>query len=236
MIAQSHTSRTNCAFQPHFISNFPRGLGRDDQCPTNIACTHGALLGNPTDWRLLRVADCKTASGFASSQHQSFPNLFFLVWGSFWQKPVAWNFSSTLRPGDLEDVKDQLQGVVQIQRTDAAFAAILVDGRVIAWGNASMLDRKDWGYYCIYIYLKRPFPSNLWEESRKPVFGRVIYRQPGFLVENRVLWLQPFFQPLFFPPRWSNGPLVCSLAISKLLEGVGGVASGKWVNSKHVRS
>jgi len=79
----------------------------------------------------------------------------------------------------------------------------------------------------IYVYLKRPFPSNLWEESRKPVFGRVIYRQPGFLVENRVLWLQPFFQPLFFPPRWSNGPLVCSLAISKLLEGVGGVASGK---------
>lgn len=90
--------------------------------------------------------------------------------------------------------------------------------------------------YILYVYLKRPFPSNLWEESRKPVFGRVIYRQPGFLVENRVLWLQPFFQPLFFPPRWSNGPLVCSLAISKLLEGVGGVASGKWVNSKHVRS
>lgn len=56
---------------------------------------------------------------------------------------------ATLRPGDLEDVKDQLQGVVQIQRTDAAFAAILVDGRVIAWGNASMLDRKDWGYLCI---------------------------------------------------------------------------------------
>lgn len=81
------------AFQPHFISNFPRGVGRDDRCPTNIACTHGALLGNPTDWRLLRVADCKTASGFASSQHQSFPNLFFSsLRFFFWQKPVAWKF------------------------------------------------------------------------------------------------------------------------------------------------
>ena len=51
--------------------------------------------------------------------------------------------------------------------------------------------------YIIYIYLKRPFPSNLWDESRKPGSGRVIYRHPGFLVENRVLWLQPFFQQLF---------------------------------------
>ena len=153
MIAQSHTSRTNCAFQPHFISNFPRGLGRDVRCPTNFACTHGALLGNPTAWWLLRVADCKTASGFASSQHQSFPNLFFLVVRFLLAKTSRLKFWATLRPGDLEDVKDQLQGVVQIQRTDAAFAAILVDGRVIAWGNASILDRKDWGYLCIYIYI-----------------------------------------------------------------------------------
>ena len=58
---------------------------------------------------------------------------------------------TTTGPGDLEDVKDQLQGVVQIQRTDAAFAAILVDGRVIAWGAAEMLDWRDWGYFCIYI-------------------------------------------------------------------------------------
>lgn len=200
MIAQSHTSRTNCAFQPHFISNFPRGLGRDDQCPTNIACTHGALLGNPTDWRLLRVADCKTASGFASSQHQSFPNLFFLVWGSFWQKPVAWNFSSTLRPGDLEDVKDQLQGVVQIQRTDAAFAAILVDGRVIAWGNASMLDRKDWGYYCIYIYTLSVHFLQICGKS----LGNLCLE--GLSIDNRVSWSKtgfcgcnPFFSHFSFP-------------------------------------
>ena len=63
---------------------------------------------------------------------------------------------TTTGPGDLEDVKDQLQGVVEIQRTDAAFAAILgVNGRVIAWGAAEMLDigEMDWGYFCIYIYV-----------------------------------------------------------------------------------
>ena len=68
------------------------------------------------------------------------------VWKKAGDDFFVWKF-------DLEDVKDQLQGVVQIQRTDAAFAAILgKDGRVIAWGNSSMLDRKDWGYYCIYIF------------------------------------------------------------------------------------
>ena len=58
-----------------------------------------------------------------------------------------------LGPGDLEDVKDQLQGVVQIQRTDAAFAAILLDGGVIAWGAAEMLDIGEFGGISVYIYI-----------------------------------------------------------------------------------
>ena len=41
--------------------------------------------------------------------------------------------------GDSSAVKNQLQGVKQIQAAKNAFAALLADGSVVAWGDA------DWG-------------------------------------------------------------------------------------------
>ena len=38
--------------------------------------------------------------------------------------------------GDSSAVQDQLKGVVQIQATGWAFAAILEDGSVVTWGDA----------------------------------------------------------------------------------------------------
>ena len=39
--------------------------------------------------------------------------------------------------GDCSSVQDQLKNVQQIQASDAAFAAVLGDGSVVAWGRAS---------------------------------------------------------------------------------------------------
>ena len=39
--------------------------------------------------------------------------------------------------GDSWAVRDQLKGVLQIQATSRAFAAILADGSVVTWGYAS---------------------------------------------------------------------------------------------------
>ena len=49
---------------------------------------------------------------------------------------VTWGHPG--RGGDSSSVQDQLKGVVQIQATHYAFAAILEDGSVVSWGdNAS---------------------------------------------------------------------------------------------------
>ena len=44
--------------------------------------------------------------------------------------------SSTLhRGGDSSEVKDQLQNLLQIEGSERAFAAILSDGSLVAWGD-----------------------------------------------------------------------------------------------------
>ena len=45
--------------------------------------------------------------------------------------------STTVTWGDSSEVRDELRGVQQIQATNGAFAAILEDGSVVSWGNAS---------------------------------------------------------------------------------------------------
>ena len=45
--------------------------------------------------------------------------------------------STTVTWGDSSEVRDELRGVQQIQVTNGAFAAILEDGSVVSWGNAS---------------------------------------------------------------------------------------------------
>ena len=46
---------------------------------------------------------------------------------------MTWGFEPF--GGDSSQVQDQLQGVKAIQSTDAAFAALLADGRIVTWGD-----------------------------------------------------------------------------------------------------
>ena len=46
-------------------------------------------------------------------------------------------WGDTAHGGDSSAVQDQLKDVQQIQATDSAFAAVLVDGSVAICGNAS---------------------------------------------------------------------------------------------------
>ena len=48
-------------------------------------------------------------------------------------------------------VRDQLRGVQQIQATSGAFAAILEDGSVVAWGDAGLWR---WTVWQLEIHLK----------------------------------------------------------------------------------
>ena len=46
-------------------------------------------------------------------------------------------WGDALSGGDSSAVRDQLKGVLQIQATYGAFAAILEDGSVVTWGHAN---------------------------------------------------------------------------------------------------
>lgn len=47
---------------------------------------------------------------------------------------MTWGFEDAFS-SDISDVQDRLQGVTKIQSTFDAFAAILSDGSVVAWGD-----------------------------------------------------------------------------------------------------
>ena len=54
----------------------------------------------------------------------------------FWQDGSVVTWGDAHYGGDSSAVRDQLEGVQQIQATSAAFAAILADGSVVTWGDA----------------------------------------------------------------------------------------------------
>eukprot|EP00435_Cladocopium_sp_Y103_P060394 s390_g22.t1 len=85
------------------------------------------------------VEDCGLRDGDVVSAVASEPRLgatygAFALWCSGCGKVVTWGH----RPsgGDSEKVQDLLENVEQIQATHRAFAAILTDGGVVAWGDA----------------------------------------------------------------------------------------------------
>ena len=57
----------------------------------------------------------------------------FALWCHGDSAIVAWG--NAHYGGDNSDVRDQLRGVLQIQATEQAFAAILADGSVVTWGE-----------------------------------------------------------------------------------------------------
>ena len=57
----------------------------------------------------------------------------FALWCHGDSATVTWGDADC--GGDSSAVRDQLRGVLQIQATQKAFAAILEDGSVVTWGN-----------------------------------------------------------------------------------------------------
>ena len=52
-----------------------------------------------------------------------------------WQMDLSFTWGFADDGGDSSAVQDQLRSAQQVQATGSAFAAILADGSVVAWGR-----------------------------------------------------------------------------------------------------
>jgi len=98
------------------------------------------LLVDPTESLQaaeLQDGDCITAvalqANVAATRNTSETGGAFALWGYGGSTIVTRGHSAI--GGDSSAVQDQLRNVQQVQATSAAFAAILQDGSVVAWGG-----------------------------------------------------------------------------------------------------
>ena len=93
----------------------------------------GHVLTNPEDsLQAAGVQDGEHITAVAQRASLSATTQAFALWCSGSNRVVTWG--SPRAGGDCSAVQDQLKNAQQIQATDWAFAAVLADGSVVAWG------------------------------------------------------------------------------------------------------